>query len=736
MRIMIAPRVPSVPMARLGGLAAHLPGLGALGRVMLVLRNALATEWQRLPLWLPVGMGGGILAYFSLRQEPDLSALWWAAALLLAALLLAGRRPLAAWAIGMAGMVALGFGVAAWQSQRLPPIIDLPNKAVVVEGVVETVDPLPEGVRVTLTRPRLAAEGPELTRNLRIRLRKKDPLVPVPGDHLRVRALVREPAPPAFPGAWDFQRGAYFQGLGGSGFAIGAAERLGEPLPASPFARLRGVIGTRIGAEITGGAGAVSSALLTGSQSAIPEADMVAMRDSGLAHLLSVSGLHIAIVMGLSFGVVRFLLALMPWLALRCDGKAVAAPGSLIVGLGYVLITGSQVPMLRSFAMAVLVTLGILLGRRALSLRALALAAVAVLLMQPDAVAGPSFQMSFAAVMVLIAGNEWTGPFMARWRARKEWWRKPALMLLGLTLTSILAGLATTPYGLHHFGRLQIYGVVANALAIPLTSVLVMPAGMLAMLLMPFGLESLALVPMGWGVEGILWVAHTVAGWPGAALAATPIPPWGLGLISLGMLWLCLWQQRWRLLGLPMMLVGSLSAAWITPPDILISADARLIAFRSADGVYLQRGSGASSLVRESWLRNWAEEEAIPVPVQGRTEDGAVDCTPRTCRFQPRPDSPAALLLRAEKTRAKEAAPPIQAAPYCGEAAVLLSPEPIRGRCRGTAEVDRFTVWRNGAHAIWLEASGPRILSDREWRGRRPWVPPAPRAAWEQAPAQ
>ncbi|MBC9175461.1 ComEC/Rec2 family competence protein [Roseomonas ludipueritiae] len=696
----------------------------------------LASEWERLPLWLPIGMGAGILLYFSLQHEPGLSALWWAAALILGAVVLVPRRPLSAWALGMAGMVALGFGVAGWQTQRLPPIIDLPSKAVVVEGVVEAVDPLPEGVRVTLARPRLSTDGPDLPRNLRIRLRKKDPLTPVPGDHLRVRALVREPAPPAFPGAWDFQRGAYFQGLGGSGFAIGAAERLGEPLPASPFVRLRGVIGAQVSAEIAGGAGAVSMALLTGSQSAIPEADMAAMRDSGLAHLLSVSGLHIAIVMGLSFGAVRFLLALVPWLALRCDGKAVAAPGSLVVGLGYVLLTGSQVPMLRSFAMAALVTLGILLGRRALSLRALALAAVAVLLMQPDAVTGPSFQMSFAAVMVLIAGSEWTGPFMARWRAHKEWWRKPVLMLLGLTLTSILAGLATTPYGLHHFGRLQIYGVVANALAIPLTSVLVMPAGMLALALMPFGLEGLALAPMGWGVEGILWVARTVAGWPGAALSATPIPPWGLGLISLGMLWLCLWQRPWRLLGLPMMLVGSLSAAWMTPPDILVSADARLIAFRTAHGVYLQRGSGASSLVRESWLRNWAEEEVVPVPLQGRTEDGTLDCTPAACRFQPRPNSAAALLLRAEKTRAKEAAPPIQASAHCGEAAVLLSPEPIRGRCRGAAEVDRFTVWRSGSHAIWLEANGPRIISDRDWRGRRPWVPPPPRAPWEQAAGQ
>lgn len=736
MRVMIAPRIPLFPLGRVRGMAAHLPGLGLLRSIMQVVQDALAAEWQRLPLWLPVALGGGILLYFSLRHEPGLSVLWWALALLSAAILLTGRRPLAAWALGMVGMAALGFGVAAWQTQRLPPVLDLPSKAVVAEGVVDAVDQLPEGVRVTLSGPRLSPDGPELPRNIRLRLRKKDPLVPVPGDRLRVRALVREPAPPAYPGAWDFQRGAFFQGLAGSGFAIGPAERLGEPLPASPFAQLRTAIGLRISTQIPGGAGAVSTALLTGSQSAIPEADMAAMRDSGLAHLLSVSGLHIAIVMGLAFGTVRFLLALVPWLALRCDGKTVAAPGSLVVGLGYVLLTGSQVPMLRSFAMAVLVTIGILLGRRALSLRALAVAAVAVLLMQPDAVTGPSFQMSFAAVMVLIAGNEWTGPLMARWRASKAWWRKPALMLLGLTLTSVLAGLATTPYGLHHFGRLQIYGVVANAVAIPLTSVLVMPAGMVALALMPLGLEAWALSPMGWGVAGILWVAHTVAGWPGAALAASPIPPWGLALTSLGMLWLCLWQRRWRLLGLPMMLAGSLSAAWVTPADILVSSDARLIAFRAPGGIYLQRNSGASSLVRESWLRSWAEDEAVPIPVQGHMDDGVLDCTPSACRFQPRPDASVALLLRAPKARGKEAPPPVQAAQHCGDAPLLLSAEPIRGRCRATVAVDRFTVWREGPQAIWLDQDGPRIVSDRQWRGQRPWMPPPPRAAWERPAAQ
>ena len=194
----------------------------------------------------------------------------------------------------------------------------------------------------------------------------------------------------------------------------------------------------------------------------------------------------------------------------------------LLLGAGYTVLTGSQVPMLRSLAMAALATLAMLLGRRVVSLRALALAAALVLAWQPAALLGPSFQMSFAAVLALIAGWEAMRAPLDRLRGQGEAWRRGLVAVLGLTLTSLLAGLATMPYGLHHFGRLQLYGVVANAVAVPVTSLLVMPAGMLAVLLMPFRLEWLALVPMGWGTEIVLATARRVASWPGAAAIASP----------------------------------------------------------------------------------------------------------------------------------------------------------------------------------------------------------------------
>ncbi|WP_343894846.1 ComEC/Rec2 family competence protein [Craurococcus roseus] len=699
------------------------------GRAAQWLHQFAEAERLRFAPWFAVALGAGVLLYFALPAEPPAAAVWVTPPLVLFALLVGAWRGAAAgWASGLVAALALGFAAALWHAGRQPAPLDLPRGAVVVTGKVASVDILPEGRRVTLERPRLGEGEPALPRRIRVRLRSEDPARPAPGDVLSVRALVRPPVPPAYPGAWDFQRAAFFSGLGGSGFAIGRASV--EPGAESvPLAGLRAEIEARTTAALPGGAGAIAAALLTGGQSAIPAADLAAMRDSGLAHLLSVSGLHIAIVMGVSFAVLRFALAAVPPLALRLPGKPLAAVGALGVGGFYMLLTGAEVPMQRSFAMAALATLALLTGRRAISMRGLALAAAVVLLLQPAAVLGPSFQMSFAAVMALIAGWEWLRPRLPP--PERRWRRRIAVALFGTVATSILAGAATTPFGLHHFGRLQLYGVVANAVAVPLTSALIMPAGMAAVALMPLGLEGLALAPMGWGVEAVLAVARAVAAWPGAAVPVPPITAGGLCVVAFGMAWLCLWRSRWRLLGVPVIVAGFVAGAAQRPPDMLVSADARLIALRTGDGLLLQRLSGASNLTRDVWLRLYGRETAELLPPQraGTFAGGAIACEAGACAIRPSPaGAVAAVLLRGD--------PPAWA---CAGAPLVVSAEPVRGRCAARV-VDRFSVWRDGAHAVWLEPAGPRVLSDREARGARPWVPPQPKprnaAAAREAPPQ
>ncbi|MCA3325382.1 MAG: ComEC/Rec2 family competence protein [Roseomonas sp.] len=682
-------------------------------------QNAFASERQQQALWLPVAMGAGILGYFNLRVEPDGRLIWLPPAVIILAVIVARRLPFCGWLYALAAAASFGFAVVLWHAQRAPPPISPPSRALVIEGIVQNVEALPQGLRVTLANARLGPEAPILERSLRLRLRSDDPARPAPGDLLRVRALIRPPAAPAYPGAWDFQRTAYFNGQGGVGFAIGAAEVIPRAGEAPPLSGLRRDLEARVIAALPGPAGAISAALLTGSQSAIPAADLNAMRDSGLAHLLSVSGLHIAIVMSVSFWVCRLLLALYRPMALRVPGKLIAGCAALLAGGFYMLLTGAQVPMQRSFAMACLVTLAILAGRKAISLRGLAWAATVVMLFDPASLLGPSFQMSFAAVLALIAGWEALQPRLMKLRASLGWAKRIVLGMLGLMLTSILAGAATAPFGLAHFGRLQWYGVAANAVAVPLTSFIVMPAGMLAAVLMPLGLEAPALWVMGFGVEGVLWVARIVAAWPGATQAAMPIPAWGLAVFAFGLCWLCLWRRWWRALGVLPMLLGLSSAAIFQPPHILISGDARLIAISTADTLFLQRQPGASSLTRDTWLRLYGQTAAQALPAEGSTAEGKLRCSADGCVLN---EGPGAFLVRRGNIMAQ-----------CGAVAVIISAEPTRQRCRQSIVIDRFSVWRDGPHAVWLLPAGAEVISDRAWRGNRRWVPPPPqpRAAAE-----
>jgi len=689
-----------------GSWAAHVAAL----------RWLLAAERGRFALWLPVFMGAGVVFYFSLSAEPR----WWAGAAVFA------PAACAAW-LAPAGLRALllplaaaslGFASAQLATCRALPLETLPKKSVVIVGRVRGVELLPVGRRVTIEAASLN-DGAPLARRLRVRLRNNDEAELETGDTIRLRALVRVMSPPAYPGGWDLQRDAFYNGLAGSGFALGYAERVerAPPASASRFVQwLRDTIEARVMAAIPGPAGAVSATLLTGLTSGIPEADRAAFRDSGLAHLLAVAGLHVGIVMGFVLGLTRTLLALCEYAALRWPCRQIAALAALAAGGAYMVMTGMHVPIVRSFAMACLFTLAIVAGRRGISVRGLALAATALMLVSPQEVVGVSFQMSFSAVLALIAGYEALRPHLRRIHGTGAWHRRFLHHLVTLALTSALAGTASAPFAAYHFGRVQLYFVLSNMVAVPLTALWVMPAGLLSLPLMPLGLERLVLVPMGWGAEAILWIARATAALPQATLPVPHAPPWGLAVMAIGIAWLGLWRSRIRLAGALLIAAGLVSPAFVQPPDILVSDDAKLIALRTPSGVFLQHVSGASKFTREAWEQYWAETEFAGFPPAGEAAEGLIDCTARDCLLRPRPDAAPALLLR----------PGALGPARCEGSVVLLASEPAKGVCpRGGARlVDRFTVWRQGAQAIWLTADGVRIASDRGTRGDRPWVPP------------
>ena len=670
-------------------------------------------EHGRFMPWLPVFMAVGVACYFSLDAEPA----WWPAAFVLACALVGARlsrngATLPA-ACRLLAAAALGFGAAQFHAATAADLLDVPTRATVVTGTVRAVEALPLGRRITLEAVTFDA-GPTLPRAVRLRLRAPDTQPIEAGDRLRVRALLQRPAAPAYPGGWDLQRDAFFAGLGAYGYALNPAELLSAAPPGRGawLQRLRETINGRVAAVLPGSAGAVAATLLTGSTAAIPEADRAAFRDSGLAHLLAIARLHIGIVMGTIFVTLRLLLVLNEQMALRAPTKQIAALAALAAGGAYLLLTGAHVPIQRSFAMACLVTLGVIVGRRALSLRGLAIAMAVVILLAPDVVMGVSFQMSFSAVLALIVGYGMLRPVLSGLHGDGSWRRRVAGHIAALALTSALAGAFSAPYGAYHFGHVQLYYVFANMIAVPLTAFWTLPLGMAALALMPLHLEFLALVPMSWGVQAILLVGRFVSAWPQAVMAVPHIPSWGLAVFSLGLVWAGLWRSRLRLAGWAAVLLGLASPITDRPPDVLVSAEARLIGLSANGALYVQKISGASKFTLDSWLQFLAVAAASPLPV---TDAGHLACTPVACTLQRSATGPTALLVRGP--------PP----PKACDAAVVISAEPLRLECpQVVSYIDRFSVWREGAHAVWLETTGARIVTDRGFRGERPWVVPRP----------
>lgn len=691
---------------------------GVVGRILDRAWRELEAERERWLLWLPAFMAAGIGLYFALPFEPA----FWPAPVLAAlalALSIAGRRRSALLLVSLpVASLALGFALAAWRTDTLAaPRIEHRIGPVEVSGRVVEVEEMAPGRRITLDRPTVERLAPGATpQRVRVRVRGTDPPIH-PGDRIDVRAVLLPPSAPIAPGAFDFERHAYFLQLGAVGYAYGkpAVAALQDSGHASGFAlwlaALRDRIAARVTSQLPGAEGGIAAALMTGERGAIPPDVVEAMRDSGLAHLLAIAGLHLGLITGALFFGVRALLALVPYLALRYPIKKWAALVAFCGAFFYLMITGATVPTQRAFLMTGVVLLGVMLDRTSISMRMVAWAAVAVMLIQPESVLGPSFQLSFAAVIALIASYEvWRGRLLA-FAGGPGMWRRPLLYLAGVAFTSLVTSLATIPYALYHFDRLAAFGVATNMIAVPVTALWVMPWAILAYVLMPFGLEAIALGPMGWGVHVVIWSAKTIVSLPGSVAILPAMPVWGLDLVSLGLLWLCLWQRPWRLAGLAGIALGLASIALVRPPDAIVSGDGNLFAVRAADGRMMISPAHGAGFDVDTILKRAGQTERDPWPVSGSSADGRLACDGLGCLYQANGQRVA--LVRERAALAED----------CRWASVVLSAVPVRFACPSARVlVDRFDLWRAGGYALWLDPGGVAVESVADWRGVRPWT--------------
>lgn len=571
-------------------------------RVLAFLDAVLLGQRGHLFPWAPVFLGLGIGAYFALHEEPGAAIFAGVAALGALGAAAAWRWPGGWSALGWAlALAACGFGLAKLRTNAVDAPVLTWRYYGPVEGRVVAMDrSASDALRLTLDRVWLEDVRPE-RRPERVRISLHGPAANiVPGARIRTVGHLSPTQGPAEPGGFDFRRHAWFLRLGAVGYTRKAVEVVAPPAAGSAGTRvfaIRMAAADRIRAVLPGDTGGFAAAVTTGDRSGFGKEALAALRASNLAHLLAISGLHMGLLAGFVFGALRFGLVLIPPLALRWPVRKLAAVGALVAAAGYLVLSGGNVATERAFVMTAVVLGAVLVDRRALSLRAVAMAALIVLALRPEALMGPGFQMSFAATTALVAVFGWLRE--ARVGLGPGWLRP----VLTVVISSAVAGLATAPVGAAHFNTTSHFGLVANLLSVPLMGVLVIPAAVLALCLAPFGLEAVGLRLMGLGLDWILGVAYRVAGMDGAQGHVVSPDPWVLPLLALGMLWLILWQGRARLAGLaPAVLAFGL---WATAerPAILVADSGGLVGVMTDAGRALSKPKGAG-FVAGIWLEN------------------------------------------------------------------------------------------------------------------------------------
>ena len=533
------------------------------------------------------------------------------------------------------------------------------------------------------------------------------------GARVSVRARLAPPPPMALPGTYDFARDAWFKQIGAVGRAFEV--KVLRPVEASGLDATRYRLGRHVRERLPGPAGTIATALATGDQNAVSEEDAEAMRRSGLAHLLSVSGLHIAAVVGASMLLTLKLLALSERLALRFNLVLVAAGVGALVGIGYTLLTGAQVPTVRSCIAALLVLAGIALGREAISLRLIAVGALLVLAFRPEAIATATFQMSFAAVTAIVAlhSTQWArrafhrrdeGPFARLGRA-----------LAALAATGVAVELALVPIGLYHFHKAGLYSVAANIVAIPLTTFVIMPLEAGALLLDLFGLGAPVWWATGVTLDGLLALAHAVASARGAVATLASMPVWSFALIVAGGLWLCLWNSRVRLFGLVSALAGAAGAALSPVPDLLVTGDGRHVAIVGETGTLLLLRDRAGDYVRDL-LAEASGFDGDPEPLASAA---FTSCSRDSCVASiARGGADWRLLATRSSTRIEWLA----LTRACAEADIVVSERWLpRGCTPRWLKLDRAALERIGGVAIYLNRT-PAVETVESRIGRHPWA--------------
>ncbi|MGB7408670.1 MAG: ComEC/Rec2 family competence protein [Pontixanthobacter sp.] len=668
--------------------------------------------------WLVVAFATGIAAWFVLNSP------WqWISAI--GAALLAAIGAVAAWRgidgratlrtaiVGFAVMFALGT-VAIWARSASvgAEAIEQPTVTIITASVLER-DEQPARDRVRLV---LATRDAQTGSARKIR-------VNVPWEHadaallegaiVRLRVRLMPPAGPMLPGGYNFARSAWFDGYAATGSVLGKIEMLKASPSQELLAETQRSLSAHVRSKLDGSSGAIAAALASGDRGGISDADEEAMRDSGLTHLLSISGLHVSAVIAAGYLLAIKLLALSPWLALRVRLPLVAAMIAAGSGIGYTLLTGAEVPTVRSCVGAVLVLIALALGREALSLRMVSVAAMFVLILWPESLVGPSFQMSFAAVLTIVALHN-SMPIREFLKPREESWAaRSGRRMLMLLVTGLVIEIALMPIVLFHFHRAGVYGAFANMIGIPLTTFASMPFIAGALFLDLFGLGDPIWFLAGKSLDLLIAIAHFTSSRPGAVKLMPEMGPVLFSMFVVGGLWLALWRGPLRLWGLGLSLMTAGIYLMKPAPDILISSDGRHVGVAGEGARLLTLRDSRSDYAKDNLLE-LAGMRGEPLPM---AQWPNADCSRDFCVLQlERADRRWHVLMARSRDRIDERA----LAAACDMSDIVIADRYLPRSCQPKwLKADRRMLNRTGGLTIHLD--NRNITSVAESQGEHGW---------------
>jgi len=665
-------------------------------------------------LWLPVLFAAGAGGYFALHWQP--ASYWIYVPLVFAiATFVAFIRHRQVTFVTMVILLSLsaGFSSALIRTELVTaPVLSKKTYAVVTARVV-SISAAEKKSKLLLDQISVEAKDtvPALER-VRITVRKSTDHV-MPGMKVTMKAFLLPPAAPAYPGAYDFQRDAYFKKIGAVGYAVSdvsilqkASKDFSLALTASG---LRDYINDYVYAQAPSKTAGFSVAIMTGDRAGLTKDDVEAMRQSGLAHLLAISGLHMGMVGGLIFFSIRLILSLFPHLALNYPIKKWAALIAIFGLGGYLMVSGGSVSALRAFIMITMVFLAICFDRTAISMRNLALAALFILIFFPESLLSAGFQMSFAAVFCLIAFYERFGQLILVRARQGGLIQKTIYYFGGILLTSLIASFATAPFAVYHFGQFSSLGILANLLAVPIMGLWVMPWTVFSFIVLPFFEVSFPLEIASLGIEAILAIAHWTSRFPGAFLEIGTVPTGFICFSTIAVLWAIIWRGKLRFLAPFFFVIALVSLFGFKAPDILIAQSGKLVLLQDVtQKIYVSTFRGGR-FERERWRLLYQMRK----PEKFSRKNAPVTCDDTGCVF--------------EKENLKTA---ISHTLYshkedCQRADIMISRIPVSGNCLAPKRIiDYWDLKEEGTHALYFKDGAlERIETVNGVRGRRPWVP-------------